>query len=71
MKRRGFNQREAGEYLGFGETYMSQLLSGARSPLLANALTIEKKTGIVVDSWVSEVDESKTSTVVDGRKRLA
>ena len=48
MRRRGFTQADAGRYLEFDEPYVSGLVSGARTPGLANAIHIERLTGISV-----------------------
>ena len=53
MHRRRFMQREAGDFFGWHESYISQLLSGARVPGLDNAVIIERMTGIAVEAWVS------------------
>lgn len=53
MHRRRFLQREAAEYLGWHETYISQLLTGARTPGLDNAVHIERQTGIPIEAWTS------------------
>jgi transcriptional regulator with XRE-family HTH domain len=59
--RRGFMQREAADYFGWHETYISHLLSGARTPGLDNAVTIERLTGIPIEAWVSsEIDKLAT-----------
>lgn len=58
MGRRGFKQYEVAEYLGWDETYVSQLLNGRRSPGLDNAVKLERKTGIPIEAWVStELDK--------------
>lgn len=58
MHRRRFMQREAADYLGYHETYISHLLSGSRTPSLDNAVQIERMTGIPIEAWVtSEVDK--------------
>jgi len=59
MHRRRFLQRESAEYLGFDETFVSQLVNGRRSPGLDNAIIIERKTGIPVEAWLSD-DTDKT-----------
>lgn len=59
--RRGFMQREAADYFGWHETYISHLLSGSRTPALDNAVHIERMTGIPVEAWVpSEMDKCET-----------
>jgi transcriptional regulator with XRE-family HTH domain len=53
MKRRGFNQNETAEYFGWDITFISKLVRGHRTPGLANALKIERLTGIPVEAWAS------------------
>ena len=52
MIRRKFLQRETADHLGFHETFISQLLNGARVPGLENAIHIERETGIPVEAWL-------------------
>lgn len=55
-------QREAAEYFGWHETYVSQILNGHRVPGLDNAVEIERMTGIPVEAWVSStLDKSAVS----------
>lgn len=62
MHRRRFMQREAAAYFGWHETYISQLLSGTRTPGLDNAVTIERLTGIPIEAWASSrVDKAEES----------
>ena len=42
---------ELAEQLGITDSYLSQLLSGRRSPGRTNALKIEDVTGVPVRSW--------------------
>lgn len=59
MHRRRFMQKEAAEHLGFDQTFVSQLVNGARVPGLENAINIERETGIPVEAWLpTERDES-------------
>jgi transcriptional regulator with XRE-family HTH domain len=59
MHRRKFLQKETAEFLGFDETFVSQLVNGRRQPGLVNAIVIERLTGIPVEAWLStSVDES-------------
>ena len=72
MKRSNFNQTQAAEHLGFDLPYMSQLINRKRSPGLANAVTIEEKTGIPVEAWLIDVDESDESQpALAGKRRVA
>jgi len=57
MHRRRFLQREAADFLGFDETFVSQLVNGRRVPGLDNAIRIERKTGIPVEAWLSHEDD--------------
>ena len=50
--KRGFSQRDLADTLGCHETYVSQLLTRKRTPGLANAVRIERVTGIVVEAWL-------------------
>lgn len=59
MRRRGFKNADAARYLQFDEPYVSVLASGKRTPGLANAIILERLTGIPVEAWASRaVDES-------------
>ena len=59
MHRRRFMQKEAADYLGWHESYVSHLLSGKRLPGLDNALRLERLSGIPVEAWASsELDSS-------------
>jgi transcriptional regulator with XRE-family HTH domain len=51
MRRRGFDQRDAAEYLGLHEAHLSMFLNGKRTPGLDNAIALERKTGIPVEAW--------------------
>ena len=65
MHRRRFMQREAAEYLGWDETYVSRILTGARVPGLDNAIHLERMTGIPVEVWASsalDTDEEPVPT---------
>lgn len=66
MHRRRFLQREAAEYLGFDETFVSQIVNGHRVPGLENAIVIERKTGIPVESWLPS-DGDDSVAVASGR----
>lgn len=58
MRRRGFTQADAARFLEFNQPYLSGLLDGSKSPGLANAIHIERLTGISVEAWASELSES-------------
>lgn len=57
MDRRGFNQQETAEYLGFTEPYVSDLLTKGEGAGLRRALIMERRCGIPVEAWVTELDE--------------
>lgn len=70
MKRRGVNQREAAVLLGLNEVHYSQILNGHRQPGLANAVRIEQRTGISVESWaLSELSETAEVVSISAGKR--
>lgn len=70
MRRRGVNQREAAVLLSLNEVHYSQILNGHRQPGLANAIRIEQRTGISVESWaLSEVSEPAELAIANDRKR--
>lgn len=52
MTRRGLNQRETAKTLGLHYMSLNQFLLGHRKPGLANALLIERHTGIPAGIWV-------------------
>jgi plasmid maintenance system antidote protein VapI len=73
MRRRGFNKADAARYLEFPAPYVSYLISGDRTPGLANAIKIERLTGIPVEAWTvdesgSERDESESAVPVTSGK---
>ena len=51
MDRSKLNQTETAQLLGFDAVFLSQILNGHRRPGLDNAITIERVTGISVESW--------------------
>jgi transcriptional regulator with XRE-family HTH domain len=58
LDRSKLNQREAAVLLGMHFTHLNQILSGRRTPGLANAVTIERATGIPAEAWLaSEVGD--------------
>jgi plasmid maintenance system antidote protein VapI len=72
MNRRQFNQREAAEFLGLNDVHFSQILNNKRQPGLANAIRIEQRTGISVESWaLSQLSTTNDDAVMTGRKRRA
>lgn len=69
MKRRMFNGAQTAEYLGWDFTFISKILNGHRQPGLANAIHLERLTGIPVEAWVpSELDESVSDESVLSKK---
>jgi transcriptional regulator with XRE-family HTH domain len=72
IARRGVNQAEAAELLGFHEAFVSQLVNGKRFPGLVNALKIERVTGIPVSAWASSrLGKSTDDGSLIVRKRTA
>lgn len=70
QERRGFNQREAAEFLGLHEVHYSQILNSQRQPGLANAVRIEQHTGISVESWaLNEISDASEPQPAVARKR--
>lgn len=62
-------QRDTAEHFAWDETFISQLVTGKRTPGLTNAIRIERETGIPVEAWVSsELDEHATSASTKSRK---
>ena len=62
MKHQGLTQQETAARFGWDPTFISQLKQGWRLPGLANAVKIQRKTGIPVEAWVSrERDKSLAS----------
>lgn len=68
MDRRGLNQRETAKHFEWDETFISMLVTGRRLPGLANAVRIERETGIPVEAWVSS-EHDEPATVVSGKAR--
>lgn len=69
MRRRGFTQADAARYLQVDEPYVSVLVSGKRTPGLANAVKLERLTGIPVEAWASsEIGEAVEPVAAGARK---
>lgn len=69
LTRSNINQREAARIIGIHFTHLSQILSGRRSPGLANAVVIERETGIPVEAWVPTAEGKRAVLVgINGRK---
>lgn len=63
LERRKVNQRVAADMLGITEVFLSQLLNNKRTPGLANAINIERTTGIPVESWLlTDVSQGAADT---------
>lgn len=70
MERRGVNQREAAELLSITDVFVSQILNNVRTPGLANAVKIERLTGIPVESWLlTELSDSAAVLELASGKR--
>ena len=67
MKRRGFSKMDAAAHFGWSLTFISKLVNGRRSPGLANAITIERETGIPVEAWLSGRMDTDDALVGSGR----
>lgn len=73
LERRGVNQREAAELLSITDVFVSQILNNVRTPGLANAVKIERLTGIPVESWLL-TDLSEPAAVLElttGKRKQA
>jgi transcriptional regulator with XRE-family HTH domain len=68
LRRSGMTQRAAAELFGLHYTYLNQILRGRRVPALANAVEIERQTGIAPGAWVpTRVGRSKAASRVSAR----
>lgn len=65
IERSRCQQQQAAEILGITPAYLSQILSGVRTPGLANAVKFEHITGIAAESWLL-TELSQTEAVVSG-----
>jgi transcriptional regulator with XRE-family HTH domain len=52
ITRSKLTQRAAAKLLGLNDVHLSQILNRQRKPGLDNAVKIEQRTGISVESWV-------------------
>jgi transcriptional regulator with XRE-family HTH domain len=52
LERSRLNQRQAARLFGVHHTHVNQILKGRRVPGLANAVVIERVTGIPVGAWL-------------------
>lgn len=70
IERSKLTQRAAAKLLGFHYTALNQILSGRHVPALANAMKIERVTGIAAEAWLPTVEgESVGLVTVTARKR--
>lgn len=70
IARSRLTQRAAAKLLGMHYTFLSQILSGDRSPALKTAVRIERVTGIPVEAWMpSDVADELVAVAADSRKR--
>lgn len=63
MKRRGLNLSETADHFGWDQTFISKLINGHRLPGLANAIKIERETGIPVEAWQSSEQDAVSAQV--------
>lgn len=65
----GGSQKNAAAYLGWDETYVSQVVNGRRTPNLENVLYLEKRSGIPVEAWAaSALDKSDADSPANTSK---
>ena len=71
MRRRGFTQADAARFLVLDEPYVSGLVNGQRTPGLANAIHLERLTGISVEAWTSDLDgDAMRQPAVAGNRKV-
>lgn len=72
MRRRGFLPADAARYVGFSKAAMSRLLAGKFQPNLNNAIKIHRLTGIPVEAWGTDEEETELVTAApDVKRRVA
>lgn len=71
LTRRGFNQREAADYLGLEQSFMSLMINGLRSPGLTLAVRIHERTGIPVAAWLLEREQNANPVDAEAAKPQA
>jgi len=73
MDRRQVNQVETAAILELNEVFLSQILNRQRRPGLANAVKIERGTGIPAESWLlTEIrNGDEDEAPVAAKRRLA
>lgn len=70
MERRGFKvQADAARFLGLELSVFSLLVNGKRKPGVDYALRIEKSTGIPVEAWATDDDDSDQPMAAMAGKR--
>lgn len=69
LDRSHLNQREAARIIGMHFTHLCQILAGRRSPGLANAIAIERETGIPVEAWVPTPEGKRGDLVAFGGRK--
>jgi plasmid maintenance system antidote protein VapI len=74
MRRRGFNQADAGRFLGIDQPAMTRIINGTYRPGLTVAIRIEELAGIPAKAWVdaSELElEPATASASVQKRRIA
>lgn len=71
MRRRGFNQADAGRFLGVDQPTMTRIVNGTYRPGLTIAVRIEELAGIPTKAWVgtSELESNQEPVSVSPTKR--
>lgn len=69
MERRGLSNTEAAAHFEWDLTFISKLVNGHRLPGLANAIKIERETGIPVEAWMPSKLDSDGETAGVGRSK--
>jgi transcriptional regulator with XRE-family HTH domain len=68
IERAHLSQRQAAHLFGMHYTFLNQILSGKKAPGLANAVAIERETGIAAKAWMPTTD-GKSSAAIASRAR--
>lgn len=70
MRRRGFNQADAGRFLKIDQPTMHRILNGTYRPGLTIAIRIESLAGIPAKAWVEASElESEPEPVTQGARK--
>ena len=70
IERAHLSQRQAAHLFGMHYTFLNQILSGRKLPGLANAIAIERETGIATRTWMpTTVGKSSAAIASRSRKR--